>query len=361
MNVKRTISCLCIVLLLFAANYIAFTGIRSLLSTIQGYEEMRPLERAGTYIANLDPESEPDLASITNADMQKTFDYIQRSFNCAVYSDGYITELPGCDMEVALDYVSEEYCTLFPPELTQGSASGFDNDLDGKIPVVVGSGLSKAYPLGSEILITDPALGRPVTYRVTGVLKQNACRSNFYSLNWKSYFNFSILVPINEEFIENSGIDFHANALMNLIVLNTTGEKTQELGDTIANTLGIKLNFYTQSENNAEFKDNYLPALLLRFGLALILFAAAAFIELRTESLTGIHWTVLCAVGLAATAALTAVDRHSAWIEKSTLVAAYGFLDLIGIDWLALAAVMIIDALLFALIIVCKRKKLPLL
>ena len=112
---------------------------------------------------------------------------------------------------------------------------------------------------------------------------------------------------------------------MNLIVLNTTGEKTQELGDTIANTLGIKLNFYTQSENNAEFKDNYLPALLLRFGLALILFAAAAFIELRTESLTGIHWTVLCAVGLAATAALTAVDRHSAWIEKSTLVAAYGY------------------------------------
>lgn len=95
--------------------------------------------------------------------------------------------------------------------------------------------------------------------------------------------------------------------------------------------------------------------------MALILFAAAAFIALRTKNLTGIHWAVLCAVCSAATAALTAVDRHSAWIEKSTLVAAYGFLDLIGIDWLALAAVMIIDTLLFALIIVCKRKKLPLL
>ena len=212
-------------MLLFAANYIAFAGIRSLLSTIQGYEEMRPLDRDGTYIANLDPESDPDLASITNADMQKAFDYIQRSFNCAVYSDGYITELPDCNMEVALDYVSEEYCALFPPELAQGSVPGFDNDPNGKIPVVVGAGLSKAYPLGSEISVTDPALGRPVTYRVTGVLKQNACRSNFYSLNWKSYLNFSVLVPVNEEFIENSGIDFHANALMNLIVLNTTKEK----------------------------------------------------------------------------------------------------------------------------------------
>ena len=347
-------------MLLFAANCIAFAGIRSLLSTIQGYEEMRPLERAGTYIANLDPESDPDLASIINADMQKTFDYIQRSFNCAVYSDGYITELPDCNMEVSLDYVSEEYCALFPPELAQGSALCFDNDPDGKIPVVVGAGLSKAYPLGSEISITDPALGRPVTYRVTGVLKQNACRSNFYSLNWKSYLNFSVLVPVNEEFIENSGIDFHANALMNLIVLNTTKEKTQELGDTVADTLGIKLNFYTQSENNADFKDNYMPALLLRFGLALILFAAAAFIALRTENLTGIHLAVLCAVGLIAAAALAAVDRHSAWVRKSTLVAAYGFLDLIGIDWLALAAVMITDALLFALISACKRKKLPL-
>ena len=360
MNVKRTISCLCIVLLLFAANYIAFTGIRSLLSTIQGYEEMRPLERSGTYIANLDPESEPDLASITNADMQKTFDYIQSSFDCAVYSDGYITELPDCDMEVALDYMSEEYCALLPFELAQGSIPCFNNDLDKDIPVVVGAGLSKAYPLGSEISVTDPALGHPVTYRVTGVLKQNACRSNFYSLNWKSYLNFSVLVPINEEFIENAGIDFHVNALMDLIVLNTTEEKTQKLGDTVADTLGFKLNFYTQSENNAEFKDNYLPALLLRFGLALVLFAAAAFIALRTNGLTGIHWAVLCAVCLAATAVLTAVDRHSAWIEKSTLVAAYGFLGLIGIDWLALAAVMIIDALLGAIIIVCKRKKLPL-
>ncbi len=103
-----------------------------------------------------------------------------------------------------------------------------------------------------------------------------------------------------------------------------------------------------------------MPALLLRFGLTLILFAAAAFIALRTENLTGIRLAVLCAVGLIAAAALTAVDRHSAWVRRSAPVAAYGFLDLIGIDWLALAAVMITDALLGALISACKRKKLPL-
>lgn len=103
-----------------------------------------------------------------------------------------------------------------------------------------------------------------------------------------------------------------------------------------------------------------MPALLLRFGLALILFAAAAFIALRTENLTGIHGAVLCAVGLIATATLAAVDRHSAWVRKSAPVAAYGFLDLIGIDWLALVAVIMVDALLGALISACKRKKLPL-
>lgn len=94
--------------------------------------------------------------------------------------------------------------------------------------------------------------------------------------------------------------------------------------------------------------------------MALVLFAAAAFIALRTKGLTVIHWAVLCAVCLAATAVLTAVESHSDRVQKSTLVAAYGFLGLIGIDWLALAAVMIIDALLGAIIIVCKRKKLPL-
>ena len=92
-------------------------------------------------------------------------------------------------------------------ELSQGTDLYFDYPLEGEIPVLIGKGLSKTYPVGSTIKIEKSVLGRPLTLKVQGVLKQNAYHSNYYALNSKTYYNFSILFPVNEDFINHANMD----------------------------------------------------------------------------------------------------------------------------------------------------------
>ena len=83
-------------------------------------------------------------------------------------------------MKISLGYMNEQYYRLNEFELSQGTGLDFDYQLDGEIPVLIGKGLSKTYPVGATIEMEESVLGRPLTLKVQGVLKQNAYHSNFY-------------------------------------------------------------------------------------------------------------------------------------------------------------------------------------
>ena len=68
-------------------------------------------------------------------------------------------------MKVSLGYMNEEYYELNQFELSQGTDLDFNYQLDEEIPVLIGKGLSKTYPIGSTIIIEESALGRPVTLK----------------------------------------------------------------------------------------------------------------------------------------------------------------------------------------------------
>ena len=79
----------------------------------------------------------------------------------------------------------------------------------------------------------ESVLGRPLTLKVQGVLKQNAYHSNYYALNSKTYYNFSILFPVNEEFIDRASLDIQFNGLMDIILLDTSEEEIASLSEVI--------------------------------------------------------------------------------------------------------------------------------
>ncbi len=62
-----------------------------------------------------------------------------------------------------LGYLNEQYYRLNGFELSQGTDLDFDYQLDGEIPVLIGKGLSKTYPVGSTIEMEESVLGRPLT------------------------------------------------------------------------------------------------------------------------------------------------------------------------------------------------------
>ena len=69
------------------------------------------------------------------------------------------------------------------------------------------------------------------------------------AINSKTYYNFSILVPVNEEFINHANIDLKWNGLMDITILDTTKEEVADLGNVINDNLGAKFNFFSQQEN----------------------------------------------------------------------------------------------------------------
>lgn len=374
---KRWVANVFILLLLLVANYMTFIGIRSGLSTVQGYLEMKNLEQEGTYIANLDPECDLDYSAITEPDVRTVFHYLSSKFSYALYTDGYVISLPDCDMDISLNYFNQGYYELFPFSLSRGTTPNFDYRMgEQEIPVLVGAGLAQAYPLNSTIQIIDPVVEHPVSLKVVGILKTNAFHSNVYSLNWKIYYNYSIMLPVNEAFLKEANVDFHVNAITNMIVTQSTEQKVSGLSDEILQRLGMKLNFFSQQENNDEFRNYYLSSLVIQFVFALLLTAMAASIaiwhmmkhlrSLLKNSLTDTpeticlaqekrglcsYWGVISLVDLLSIVAITSFERYGYWSRGDTLVAAYGFLGLIGIDWGALLAVVLTDILLGKIII----------
>ena len=385
---RKAIPSIAVMLLLLMANYITFTAARSFLSTFQGYRETKYTNQEGVYIANLDPDSPIDMDMINENGTQAVYDYLNSSFKYAFYTDGFIVSVPNNDdMEISLGYMNEQYYHLNEFELSQGTDLDFDYQLDGEIPVLIGKGLSKTYPVGATIEMEESVLGQPLTLKVRGVLKQNAYHSNFYALNSKTYYNFSILFPANEEFINHANIDIQYNGLMDMILLETSKEKIESLRAVIKDHLGLKFNFFNKEENYDYFNEYYLHSLKIIFITTVILLIvitclsvwnALVSVRLMLKDFT-IHLLVglsyarlkrifygyfgmLSFVNTALIFIFTAFNRYGCWLRKEASFVTYGLFGLIGIDWLTLLLVIVSDIAIGIIVVesmLWKIKKVP--
>lgn len=385
---RKAILGIAMILLLFMANYTTFTAARSVLSTFQGYQETKYINQDGIYIANLDPYSPIDMGMIDKSGTQAVYDYLNNNFDYAFYTDGFMVSVPNTDdMEISLGYMNEAYYKLNQFELSQGTDLDFDYQFDEEIPVLIGKGLSKTYPIGSIIKIEESVLERPLTLRVQGILKPNANHSNFYALNSKTYYNFSILVPVNEEFINHSNIDLQWNGLMDITILETTKEEVVDLGNVIKDNLGAKFNFFSQQENYDYFNEYYVHSLKIMAVITLALLTIItcfsiwnALISVRLmlkdftiNLLVGLSYSklrkvfygyfgILSFINLMIISAFTASNRYGCWLRKDATFATYGLFGLIGMDWLALLVVVLLDVVIGIVIVenmLRKIKKVP--
>lgn len=385
---RKAILGIAMIFLLFMADYTAFTAARSVISTFQGYQETKYINREGVYIANLDPYSPIDMGRIDRKGTQSVYDYLSNNFNYAFYTDGFIVSMPNTDdMQISLCYMSEEYYKLNQFELSQGTDLDFDYHAGGEIPVLIGEGLSRTYPVGTTIKIEESVLEWPLILKVQGVLKQNAYHSNFYALNSKTYYNFSILVPVNEEFIDHANIDLQWNGLMDLTILETTKEEIAGLGDVIEDNLGAKFNFFSQQENYDYFNEYYVHSLKIMAAITLVLlviitcfsiwnglvsvrlmlkdFTINLLVGLSYSKLRKIfygYFGILSFINLLVISAFTASNRYGCWLRKDATFVTYGLFGLIGMDWMALLAVILLDAVIGIVIVenmLRKIKKVP--
>lgn len=385
---RKPIVSISMILLLCMANYMTFTAARSILSTFQGYQETKYINQKGVYIANLDPDSHIDMDAIRENGTQVVYDYLNNNLNYAFYTDGFIVSVPNIDdMEISLGYMNEEYYKLNQFELSQGTDLDFDYQFDKEIPVLIGKGLSKTYPVGSTIKIEESVLGRPITLKVQGVLKQNAYHSNYYALNSKTYYNFSIIFPVNEEFINHANIDLQLNGLMDVTILQTTKEETVDLSEVIKDNLGLKFNFFSQKENYDYFNEYYLHSLkiiaittfvLLIVITCLSIWNALVSVRLMLKDFTinllvGLSYSklkkifygyfgILSFINLTVIFIITAFNRYGCWLRKDATFATYGLFGLIGMDWLALLVVVLLDIIIGMAIVenmLRKIKKVP--
>lgn len=387
---RKAILSIGMLLLFFMANYTIFIAARSILSTFQGYQEIKRMDQEGTYIANLDPDSDIDIDEIVENGTQTVYNYLNNNFKYAFYTGGFIVSLPNNDdMEISFSYMNEEYYKLSQFELSQGTDLDFDYqiDKDKEIPVLIGKGLSKTYPVGSTIKIEDPLLEKTVTLKVRGVLKQNAYHSNFYALNSKNYYNFSVFFPVNEEYIKSANIDLQLNGLMDIVILQTTKEKIEDLSEMMQDNLGMKFNFFSQKENYDYFNEYYLHSLKIISVTTLILIViitcisvwnALVSIRLMLKDFTinllvGLSYSklrkifysyfgILFFINLIAIFLITAYSRYGSWLRKDATFVTYGLFGLIGMDWFALLVVFLFDIIIGIIIVenmLRKIKKVP--
>jgi MacB-like periplasmic core domain len=381
---KRWTLVLGMIILLFLANYLSFTAARSIISTFQGYQEIETLNQEGTFIANLDPNSEADFDRIEIDDTKKVYEYLNNNYTYAMQVDGFVTSLYNkYKMEVSFNYINEEAYKINQFRLSQGNHLNFNYKFNKEeIPVLVGAGLATTYPVGSYIEITDPVTQQLVNLKVQGVLEKNTHRSNFYAPNSKNYFNFSIFLPINEEFIQSAGLDLLVNGLMDIVLLDSTKEKATNLSELIQENLGLKFNFFNQQENFNYFEDSYFDSLkiicIITFILLLIIVCLAIWntlvsirlmikdftinllVGLSYSKLRAIFYSyfgILFSINLVILFVITAFNRYGFWLKKDSIFATYGMFGLISMDWIALLIVLFIDLIIGFTIVELTIKK----
>jgi len=390
---RKILIVISVLLLFFLSDYLVFIAARSTVSTFQGYNEMKSINQTGNYIANLDPNSSIDLGKIHKEDTQYVYDHLKtHNLKYAIFTDGLIIDLPNdYDMSVSFAYLNEEYYKLNPQfEISQGNELVFDYSLDSddtEIPVLIGKGLSETYPLGSEIIVNEPALQKQVTLKVRGILKSNIYHSNMYALNSKQYYNFSIVIPVNEDFLYSSGLGLQLQSLFDIILLQTSEQEIESLGEVLQNKLDLKFNFYTQEDNFEYYKEYYFHSLKIIGVITAILifiltcltvwnslagirimikeFTINLFVGLSYSKLRKIfygYYGIVFFINLIILFIITAFSRYGTWVRKDASFSTFGLFGIIGMDWLSLCPVLLFDIMIGVIIVeimIWRIKKVP--
>lgn len=381
---KRWILVLVMIVLLFIANYLSFTVVRTMISTFQGYEELETMNQEGTFIFNLDPNSDADFNKIEIDDTQKVYEYINNNYTYALQVGGFITSLHNKNnMDVSFNYLNENSYKLNQFTLSEGKELNFDYEFNkDEIPVLVGAGLATTYPIGSNIEVTDPVTQQLVNLKVQGILEKNISRSNFYSPNLKNYFNFSVFLPVNEEFIQSSGLDFQVNSLMDIALLDSTKENATNLSAFIQENLGLKFNFFSQKENFNDFEEyngSLIKVICIIICILLVaivclaiwntftsvrfmikdriinLFDGLSYSKLRAILYS--YFGILFSLNLVILFGIIAFKKYSFWLNKDATLATYGIFGLISVDWIALLIVLLINLIIGFVIVEITMKK----
>ncbi|QCT75791.1 ABC transporter permease [Macrococcoides canis] len=381
---KRPILVLGMIALLFLANYFSFTAARSIISTYQGYNEIEILNKKGNFIANLDPDSKSDFNSLKKGDTQKIYEYLSNNYEYAFQANGFVTSLNNKnDMEITLNYINKDAYKINRINLFEGEELDFQDELNvEEIPVLIGYGLAKTYPIGSVIKINDSSLPNPINLKVKGVLEKDFYHSNFYAPNSKNYFNFSIFVPVNNKILQNSKIDLQVNGLMDLILIDSTKKEALKLSKYIEENTNLKFNFFSQQENFNYFEDYYMNSLKIIGSITIILLIIVIFVaiwnnlmsirlmisDITINLLVGLSYSklrrifygyfgLLLFLNIIALFIITAFNRYSFWLKKDAIFATYGKFGLLDMDWLALLIVIIIDIIIGIFIVEISLKK----
>lgn len=365
---RRWLLSLLMLVLLLASNYLTFTIARSLISTNEGYRQIQSFNQKGFYIANLAPNSTPNMDKIRLKKTRQVYGYLRQHFKYALTTEGFTVNVAHMKMDASLSYLNENAYRLRNFKLAQGKKIDFDQRFKSKqIPVLIGAGLAKKYPLASVIKITDPVLNKPVSFKVVGILKKDTSQANFYALNSKNYTNFTIVVPIQNTFLNQASKAFLLNGLMDLTLMNAKKGQLKNFQQIIAQKLHFNLNFYSQKQNNAFFNKYYLSNIKLILLVTLVLLLSALFfilwnsyisVNLMLKALTlnlllglsyrklkrifyGYFW-MLESFTLMMVAAVVWHTHFNAWQQLDPLFAIYGTLGFLPMEWKALGWVLIV-------------------
>jgi hypothetical protein len=386
--IKRWVLSLTMIIVLFSLDFTSFKLSRSLIQVFNGFNEIKPITENGTYVFNIS-ENAPDLSAITLEKTREAFQYLDDNYDYAVDADGFLCDIPNRhDFEIPFSYLNENFYKLKGFSVEEGSQDIFKYSFtDDSIPVIVGNGLGKEYPIGSIIEYEDSVFGKTVKYKVTGILKRNTCQSNLYVLNSKTYLNYSIIVPVNADSIQKANLNFYVNAILNIIIMHSNEKACKSLADYFRDNLNVELSFSGQSENIEFFKDYYRYTIIILLIVFIVLALTLSFMCIwNSISLLKLgikDFTINMLVGLSLNEMKNIFARYYAcmsavvmvfvvfaniyanaekWGRKNSTEITIGLFGFIGADYLALLFAALLNAIIIFFIIkiiIVNMKKIP--
>lgn len=387
---QRSLFLLIFLTLFVMLSYISFTTSRAVFSTIEGFQESSKINQPRMYITNLDPGNTPNVDTISESNIQEIYNYLDNHHDYAFYTDGYIVDLPNTHhMEVSVSYMNKLYDELKGFPLSEGKKISFDHNLQDQtpIPVYVGHGLRTDYPLGTIFNFFAPGLDKKVLVEVKGILSPDVSHSNYYALDSKQYYNFSIVFPVNNNIIREATVPLKLNGLMDLIVKDTDNQKMEKFASYIKQKIEVTYNFFNQQENEEFYREYFVSSMIFILTLTIFLilsisgialwsslssiqviikeFTLNLLVGLSYKKLRHIFYTfyfIISTISIATIFALTEYSRWQAWAYKESSFATYGFAGLLRMDWLALLVATFITTILTVLIVelsMWKIKKIP--
>ena len=295
---RRPVIVLSILAIMVLINILVITAGRGLVTSYEGRAQFANLEQDDIYTLNLDPGSDYLAINDEPQAVDEVIDELVSKKNFAITVGMNLpegSELAGVDTRI--QYVNKAYTDLVPLELAAGAIEQYTEKANpgDDIPVIVGYGLGSRIPIGARWEVVDPGSGQKVTYRVSGILNKDFSVSNLYSLDSKIYYNYSIILPIEDKFLTGASIDFKLNALFDTILLNETLEGAKNFARFVDDKINIKLNVFTQAQNSRDFFEHVESAMraigiflfiCLLALVPIVLWMSSQFIKLTIKDIT---------------------------------------------------------------------------